>query len=755
MRCPICNKEINGNNIVCSDCAFISLMNQQLTDLSKLSEEDNAEPESLFDYSIDNTGVVIEAYLGDNCEIVVPETIERRSVYKIEHEAFYENKQLKSVVLPKTLTIIGANAFAESTVGTIELPESLDVIEDGAFSNTPLEYINLPSRLTHIGEQAFSETTLGKIHIPVSVVSIGKYAFSGTDIETVVIPNNIRIIPEGLFSECSKLHTVIIQGAEKIEKSAFEDCYDLKNIYLPNTLNKIEDAVFHNTAIEKIIIPEHVLYVGDENFPAGSHIAVLGNDTEVELYSDNDEYASVTIYCNQSNKKVRRSAKEFGMVRKPLSEFPYEDYEYQNFEVAQLSQIIESPKEYEYKLCGVSDTLVLVDNDVDSKTLKLCISTGNNSEDLSENIFIKVSYSSCANADELSTIHAANQKVKVHGYVYFNSQENVTYIVGRKVFILRSFEPKPYGEISYCKSHCVFYDKCLGNKSKCVKSVFEQVLSGITVRSESAIRLSFGIGCNPKNIEQISLILCIGDADRTEAIIQTAVRKLRHPERAKILRSTEVGLALFSAPETNYSKLWKRVFGETMAQDDLYGWFLEKQKVEEEERVRRLEFEKKKKEQQSRITTETTLKDCYFGEVDQDIPNEDTTIGELIKLTGQTFVAKFGNYLFEEVALVLATNNLYFADCDVSMRNDIQSYIRSICPKAVHPHALSITIDDLDFSVRTFNCLKRAGINRVGDIVVKTYDDMRRIRNLGRRSLEEVIAKLESLGLTLKSDDEV
>lgn len=67
---------------------------------------------------------------------------------------------------------------------------------------------------------------------------------------------------------------------------------------------------------------------------------------------------------------------------------------------------------------------------------------------------------------------------------------------------------------------------------------------------------------------------------------------------------------------------------------------------------------------------------------------------------------------------------------------------------------LSMTIEELDFSVRSFNCLKRAGINTVEDLISKTEDDMMKVRNLGRKSLEEVINKLESLGLALRDDEE-
>ena len=67
---------------------------------------------------------------------------------------------------------------------------------------------------------------------------------------------------------------------------------------------------------------------------------------------------------------------------------------------------------------------------------------------------------------------------------------------------------------------------------------------------------------------------------------------------------------------------------------------------------------------------------------------------------------------------------------------------------------LEMTIEELDLSVRSFNCLKRAGINTVEDLISKTEEDMMKVRNLGRKSLDEVVAKLESLGFTLRKEDE-
>ena len=67
---------------------------------------------------------------------------------------------------------------------------------------------------------------------------------------------------------------------------------------------------------------------------------------------------------------------------------------------------------------------------------------------------------------------------------------------------------------------------------------------------------------------------------------------------------------------------------------------------------------------------------------------------------------------------------------------------------------LEMSIDELELSVRSYNCLKRAGINTVEELCNKTSDDMMKVRNLGRKSLEEVLAKLKELGLQLQPTEE-
>ena len=71
-----------------------------------------------------------------------------------------------------------------------------------------------------------------------------------------------------------------------------------------------------------------------------------------------------------------------------------------------------------------------------------------------------------------------------------------------------------------------------------------------------------------------------------------------------------------------------------------------------------------------------------------------------------------------------------------------------------HDSKLFGVIEDMDFSVRTYNCLKRAQINTVGDLVARSMDEMIKVRNLGKKSLEEIIEKLEDMGLHLREQED-
>ncbi|MDQ0508849.1 DNA-directed RNA polymerase subunit alpha [Peptoniphilus ivorii] len=84
--------------------------------------------------------------------------------------------------------------------------------------------------------------------------------------------------------------------------------------------------------------------------------------------------------------------------------------------------------------------------------------------------------------------------------------------------------------------------------------------------------------------------------------------------------------------------------------------------------------------------------------------------------------------------------------------NDVNIMVEK--PEDKKEKVLEMTVEELDLSVRSFNCLKRAGINTVEELTDKTEDEMMKVRNLGKKSLEEVQEKLSELGLSLKEDVE-
>ena len=79
--------------------------------------------------------------------------------------------------------------------------------------------------------------------------------------------------------------------------------------------------------------------------------------------------------------------------------------------------------------------------------------------------------------------------------------------------------------------------------------------------------------------------------------------------------------------------------------------------------------------------------------------------------------------------------------------------IMVVKPDDTKEKILEITIEELDLSVRSYNCLKRAGINTVEELIRKDEEEMMKVRNLGRKSLEEVQQKLAAFGLSLRQDD--
>jgi len=135
---------------------------------------------------------------------------------------------------------------------------------------------------------------------------------------------------------------------------------------------------------------------------------------------------------------------------------------------------------------------------------------------------------------------------------------------------------------------------------------------------------------------------------------------------------------------------------------------------------------------------------------------EDTRVGNITDYDKLIMEVKTNGVVSAKEALSLAAKilnehlNLFIELSDEGKKAEILVEREENIKEKV----LEMTIEELDMSVRSFNCLKRAGIDTVEDLVNRTEEDMIKVRNLGKKSLEEVMQKLTSFGLSLRTEDE-
>lgn len=342
-------------------------------------------------------------------------------------------------------------------------------------------------------------------------------------------------------------------------------------------------------------------------------------------------------------------------------------------------------------------------------------------------------------------------------------------VTERSVSIEKSTSLPEMSKPACCDHTCEFYSQCPATANSCVKEAFRTSLKMLRSNEEFVVCLSYGIECTPQCDEKISTYLGT-DNEYIAAIKANALRRLRAPSRAKPLRTSSIGLVLFGISiETPYSKLWRDIFGETQSSIEvLQKYFLEKQ---DQERIHRIvqnrkerelvEWKEKKKARQAILSSETTIKDCCFGNpyttgTIEGIEPYDT-VGSILQFNGAKLYKECGfrKDLFEEIILVLGSHELYLADCNQRDHDDLQSYIARVYETFVNTLSSEIKvmpIEELDLSVRAFNCLKRAGIDTISDLIQWSEKDISRIRNMGKRSFEEIIAKLASYGVELPKE---
>ena len=270
-------------------------------------EEESDANDFAYDSNSYTDKVLITGYNGDGGDIVIPKTIDGKTVYGIQSKAFSNCTNITSITIPDTVKSIYSDAFngctnlmniivdenntvyssdngmllnkektylyaVASGVGDYVIPDSIKEISPNLFrgsvglksieipdsvtfiyNNTFKDCINLKSvklsnRITGIGEYAFSGcTSLENITIPDSVTSLWKYAFSGcTSLTNITIPENMYEIDEGAFSGCTGLTSITIPNkVSYMGSNAFYGCTGLKNVTIGKGIEDIKWGTFN------------------------------------------------------------------------------------------------------------------------------------------------------------------------------------------------------------------------------------------------------------------------------------------------------------------------------------------------------------------------------------------------------------------------------------------------------------------------------------------------------------------------------
>ena len=228
----------------------------------------------------------ITGYDGTDPEVVIPGTINGRTVTRIGDWAFREKgftgvtipdsvkeigneafaaNELAGVVLGNGIERIGNYAFAWNKLTGVTIPGSVKTISEGAFADNELESVTLEDGIRTIGPEAFAWNALTEVTIPGSVTEIQRAAFYENALASLTLRNGLQRIGKGAFA-WNQLASVTIPGSvETIGEQAFVE-NDLTSVVLEDGIKAIQTAAFANNKMESVRIPGSVETIGEEAF---------------------------------------------------------------------------------------------------------------------------------------------------------------------------------------------------------------------------------------------------------------------------------------------------------------------------------------------------------------------------------------------------------------------------------------------------------------------------------------------------------
>ena len=155
-------------------------------------------PEEYFTF-YSATGTITGYDIAGGLDVVIPSTIGGIGVAQIGDNAFYD-KDLTSVIIPDSVTVIWAYAFYGNQLTSVTIPDSIWGIDDYAFANNQLTSVTIPDSMTGFGDYAFANNQLTSVTIGNSVTGFGTYAFANNQLTSVTIPDSVTGFGNAAFA---------------------------------------------------------------------------------------------------------------------------------------------------------------------------------------------------------------------------------------------------------------------------------------------------------------------------------------------------------------------------------------------------------------------------------------------------------------------------------------------------------------------------------------------------------------------------
>lgn len=213
---------------------------------------------------------------------------------------------------PRTVEIIGDNAFAYSSIDRYDLPSTITTIPTNCYAGCfNIKSLTLPSNITTLKSRAFYfNKNLSEINLNNIITEIPNSCFTGSKIETITIPNNITSIGAYAFSGCSKLKSINYSNkVGKIPDYCFQNCVSLSSVVIPSTVKTVGTGAYIGcNNLTSITVPGSVNTLSDTSFPYDNANLVIygGDNSAAEVYAKklNVKFISISKNIQLTNSSI-------------------------------------------------------------------------------------------------------------------------------------------------------------------------------------------------------------------------------------------------------------------------------------------------------------------------------------------------------------------------------------------------------------------------------------------------------------------